>query len=810
MTDETRDGNPDPGSPAQEEHRPGYSGPPRRRRGRRGYEGQPEWKDKRAEEREHAATPPASTSDERTATPADERRPTPRDERRPTSREERTFTPSEPPVEERPPRPEPTLGPEASPSEPGVTREGSRRDRFRKREGRGFDRGRRMEESRRDEPRRDEADAVRRDDMPPDETPRDVRREDMRRDETRRDDRPGEGIRRDDVHRGDMRREGRREDRAPVPLPPRSADEPPREDRPRRDRNRRGRDRRDVGSRGDAPREPGSRGDVPREQREPSPRGDAPREMREPGSRGDAPREMREPGSRGDAPREMRELGPRSDAPREQREPGSRSDTPRELRRERMPQDRRSSERPPSERPQAGPRPPRENERPPAMLRGQTRPPQGGGRRNDSPRRGREGGRRDGRGSRTSASSALADHPLKPTSVLTLPPKPIRVMIVGGGTGGHITPALSIGEALKARNPQTELLFVGSDRGLEREMIGKAGFRLEEFSLSGLPTRPSFAAFNQTIQVLKAYQRIKRLIAEFKPDVVVGTGGYVTVPGALAAKTSRVPLVLQEQNSVPGKANRLLSRWASEVHIHFTESRRYFKDRGKLRLSGNPVRIRIPEGRGLKTLQKYRLHPDRRTVLILGGSQGAHSLNQAFIDMLPHFRNDRDVQFVIQTGKQDYTLVLNSVRDSAVRVVVKSFLHQIEEIYGVTNLVLARAGAMTVSEISACGLPSILVPYPHAADDHQTANARALSDKGAAVLLKDQDLSGERMAQEIRKLLAEPGRLREMGRFAYSLSRPDAARRIAESVERLGGGAPEAVLNLPEEYDEIEEAEAKH
>jgi UDP-N-acetylglucosamine--N-acetylmuramyl-(pentapeptide) pyrophosphoryl-undecaprenol N-acetylglucosamine transferase len=403
----------------------------------------------------------------------------------------------------------------------------------------------------------------------------------------------------------------------------------------------------------------------------------------------------------------------------------------------------------------------------------------------------------------------LADHPLKPTSVLTLPPKPIRVMIVGGGTGGHITPALSIGEALKARNPQTELLFVGSDRGLEQEMIGKAGFRLEEFSLQGLPTKPSFSSFKQAVQLYRAYRRIRRLIQEFKPDVVVGTGGYVTVPGALAARASRVPLVLQEQNSIPGRANRLLSRLASEVHIHFTESRRYFKDRGKLRLSGNPVRIRIPEGRGLKTLQKYRLQPDRKTVLVLGGSQGAHSLNQAFLDMLPHFRNDRDVQFVIQTGKQDYGLVLNGVRDSAVRVVVKSFLHQIEEIYGITHLVVARAGAMTVSEIEACGLPSILVPYPYAADDHQTANARALSDKGAAVLIRDQDMSGERMAQEIRKLLGDPGRLREMGRFSYSLSRPDAARRIAESVERLGGGAPETVLNLPEEFDETEEAEAK-
>lgn len=400
----------------------------------------------------------------------------------------------------------------------------------------------------------------------------------------------------------------------------------------------------------------------------------------------------------------------------------------------------------------------------------------------------------------------LGDHPVKPTSALTLPPKPIRVMIVGGGTGGHITPALSIGEALKARNPQTEILFVGSDRGLEREMIGKAGFRLEEFSLQGLPTKPDLRSIRSGLQMLRALRGIRRLIREFQPDVVVGTGGYVTVPGALAARLARLPLVLQEQNSVPGRANRLLSRIAAEVHIHFTEARRYFKERGKLRLSGNPVRVKIPEGHGLKTLQKYRLHPDRKTVLILGGSQGAHSLNTAFLAMLPHFRNDRDAQFVIQTGKNDYNEVLNGVRDCGVRVVVKSFLHQIEEIYGVTRLVVARAGAMTVSEISACGLPSILVPYPHAADDHQTANARALSDKGAAILIRDQDLSGERLAAEIRKLFADPAKLREMGKYAFSLSRPDAARRIAESVERLGGGAPETVLNLPEEYD-VEDVE---
>ena len=783
MTDEHRDGNPEDGSPSQEGTRPTHGGPPRRRRGRRGYEGQPEWKDARAGDTQPAASEPAAPAhDERTFTR----------EERTVTREDRTFTqedrrvtrdepPAREPVQDRPERSEPAFGSEAS---PGGPREEPRRERFRRRGGRrsGVDRGRRPDDARPDEPRRDGVERVdaRREDTARDESRRDeMRPPEGRRDEMRRDEaRPSEG-RRDEMRRDEARPpEGRRDEmRRDEVRPPEGRRDEMRRDEPRREESRRDSPRRDD-ARHDARRSRGPRREEPRPESRPE----------EP-SRGDRP------------PRDRDRRG------HDRREQGSRGDTPRELRRDRLPQERHATDRP-----QPAPHPPRENERPSAGPRSQPRPQGVSPRRNEGPRgggRGRDSGRRDSRGPRTNASM-LADHPLKPTSVLTLPPKPIRVMIVGGGTGGHITPALSIGEALKARNPQTELLFVGSDRGLEREMIGKSGFRLEEFSLSGLPSKPSLGAFKQALQVLKAYQRIKRLIGEFKPDVIVGTGGYVTVPGALAAKTSRVPLVLQEQNSIPGKANRLLSRWAAEVHIHFTESRRYFKDRGKLRLSGNPVRIRIPEGRGLKTLQKYRLHPERKTVLILGGSQGAHSLNQAFIDMLPHFRNDRDVQFVIQTGKQDYDLVLNSVRDSAVRVVVKSFLHQIEEIYGVTSLVLARAGAMTVSEISACGLASILVPYPHAADDHQTANARALSDKGAALLLRDQDVSGERLAQEIRKLLADPGHLREMGRFAYALSRPDAARRIAESVERLGGGAPEAVLNLPEEYDEIEEAEAKH
>ena len=394
----------------------------------------------------------------------------------------------------------------------------------------------------------------------------------------------------------------------------------------------------------------------------------------------------------------------------------------------------------------------------------------------------------------------MINRSLKPTESLQLPPKPVKVLIAGGGTGGHVVPAIAIGEALKRRNADSTITFLGSDRGIERDLIPK-GYELIELGAKPFPRGFGLGYVRAGWELAKAVNASSKIIRRLEPDVVVGTGGYVSVAAVIAARMNRKPILLQEQNSIPGRANRFLARWADQIHIHFTEARRHFKDKSKLRLSGNPVRVRYPEGRGLKTLDKFRLHHDRRTVVILGGSQGARSLNEAFQEALPHFKDDPHLQFVIQTGKGGYRPTLNAVRNSGVRVVVKSFLNNIEEIYGIADLVVARAGAMTVSELAACGVPSILVPYPHAADDHQTANAQALADKDAAIMVPDHELNGERLAKEIRRVLDDEMLLRRMGTHAYRLSRPDAARHIAESVEVLAGAAPEAVLNLPEDYD---------
>jgi len=409
-------------------------------------------------------------------------------------------------------------------------------------------------------------------------------------------------------------------------------------------------------------------------------------------------------------------------------------------------------------------------------------------------------------------SGAAGDRALRPTEALQQPPKPVTVLIAGGGTGGHVIPALSIGEALKRRNQESKVVILGSDKGIEADLVPKAGFDLVEMSVSGLPDRFGWGTMVAGWRLFRAVLEARKIITRVNPDVVVGTGGYVSVAAILAAKSKRRRTLIQEQNSIPGRANKQLAKLADEVHIHFTEARRHFKDRGKLRLSGNPVRVRLVEGRGLRTLQKYRLQSDRRTVLILGGSQGAHRINTAFTEMLTHFRGDRGVQFVIQTGKQDYRDVLNAVRHSGVRVVVKSFIHNMEELYGIADLAVARAGAMTLSELAACGVPSILIPYPHATHDHQTENARSLAEKEAAILVPESELTGDRLAEEVRKLLHDRARLRAMGGNAFALSRPDAARHIAEAIESLAGAAPDPVLYVPDDIDsndEDEEEDAK-
>jgi UDP-N-acetylglucosamine--N-acetylmuramyl-(pentapeptide) pyrophosphoryl-undecaprenol N-acetylglucosamine transferase len=259
----------------------------------------------------------------------------------------------------------------------------------------------------------------------------------------------------------------------------------------------------------------------------------------------------------------------------------------------------------------------------------------------------------------------------------------------------------------------------------------------------------------------------------------------------LAGKFCRRPCVLLEQNSVPGRTNRLLARIADEVHLSFAESRRYFQRKDNLKLTGNPVREGIVRRDRVPVAERYGLALEKSTLLVFGGSRGARRLNQAVVDALPLLERVRKLQIIIQTGQDDYAWVKAELEKSRIRAVVAPFLSDIAEAYCLADLVLCRAGATTLAEITACGLPAVLVPYPHAADDHQLRNAEKLVAVGAAELVLDEELTGKRLARVVRRLVMNEHQLRRMAVRSRMVARPSAAERVASSIERLAG-APAA------------------
>jgi UDP-N-acetylglucosamine--N-acetylmuramyl-(pentapeptide) pyrophosphoryl-undecaprenol N-acetylglucosamine transferase len=278
---------------------------------------------------------------------------------------------------------------------------------------------------------------------------------------------------------------------------------------------------------------------------------------------------------------------------------------------------------------------------------------------------------------------------------------------------------------------------------------------------------------------------MRAILRRFQPELVLGTGGYVSGPAVLAGHRAGIPTMIQEQNSIPGRMNRFLARFVDEIHVAYTESRIYFKQTSKIRLTGNPARIRQPRGSLLNLYRKLDLDPEKQTVLIVGGSRGARSINRAAVDMMPLLKSRTDLQFIIQTGTDDEALVQGAAKSSGARAAVRAYFTPIEEIYALATIVVCRAGAMTLAEIAQFGLPAILVPFPFAIYQHQLMNARILAGKGAAEVILDKDLNGKLLAEKIEALVSDKARRREMGLNAWNLARPDAHERLVNSIEAL-------------------------
>jgi UDP-N-acetylglucosamine--N-acetylmuramyl-(pentapeptide) pyrophosphoryl-undecaprenol N-acetylglucosamine transferase len=378
----------------------------------------------------------------------------------------------------------------------------------------------------------------------------------------------------------------------------------------------------------------------------------------------------------------------------------------------------------------------------------------------------------------------------------------LRVIIAGGGTGGHVYPALAVAEELRRADPLADILFLGTARGLEARVIPARGYAFTLVQARGFPRAVSFSALASLLDIARGFVQTLGIVRRSRPDVVLGTGGYVSAPLVLASALLARPIVVQEQNAIPGVANRLLGRLAREVHVAFPGAARYF-DAARVQLSGNPLRHDVTRGDRRRAAARFGFDADRTTVLVFGGSLGARSINGAVASAARLLATPprADAQFLVQTGEAMEEEVARACRDAGLHAYVAAYLEDMGDAYAIADLAVCRAGAMTLAELAACGLPAILVPYPYAAHGHQSANAAWFAEQGAAEVIADGELTGERFDAAVRALLAQPEKRRAMAERVRTLARPDAASEIVRSLYRAAGRDAPGVLAVETSAD---------
>jgi len=354
----------------------------------------------------------------------------------------------------------------------------------------------------------------------------------------------------------------------------------------------------------------------------------------------------------------------------------------------------------------------------------------------------------------------------------------MRAILAGGGTGGHVIPALAIAQQLQ-KDYSAEVLFVGTARGIENRLVPAAGFPLRLVQVGALKNVSLVTRLKTFFDLPRAVWDSRRILSEFRPDVVIGVGGYASGPAMLAAILRRVPTLVFEPNFVPGFANRLVAPLVSGAAVHFAETGRYFR---RCEVTGVPVREAFFQTASLNPVNA------KPTLLVFGGSQGAHAINQVVIDSVAELqRRVPGIHIVHQTGERDYNDAQAAYANWADCVEVYRFIDDMPGLFARASLLVCRSGASTVAEVTAAGKPAVFVPFPRAADDHQKRNAEALERAGAAVMLEESSLTRENLVQAVSGLFSEPSRLKTMGDAARRLSHPSAARDIAAMAARLAG-----------------------
>ena len=369
----------------------------------------------------------------------------------------------------------------------------------------------------------------------------------------------------------------------------------------------------------------------------------------------------------------------------------------------------------------------------------------------------------------------------------------MRVIVAAAGTAGHINPGLAIANKIKEEEPNSEIIFIGTTRGLENDLVPRAGYKLKTIEAYGLSKQISIANFKKICATLKATGKAKKIIQEFKPDIIVGAGGYICGPVVWAASKEKIPIVLHESNAFPGKAVKVLSKKANTVLISFEEARSRIPNAKNIVFTGTPVKIEkkdYTKEQKLKILKNGELKENLPIVLVFGGSQGAQKINEAVIGILENKLNI-DYQIIWATGPKQYNIIKQELATKKIDInnienaKILPYIYNMEEIMNISNVIVARSGAMTITEISNLGKPSILVPLPNVSQNHQLYNAKVLADVGAAEIILNDELKKENLNAEIEKIIKNPELMRNMEGKAFSKSVKNVQDKIYKEIKKL-------------------------
>ena len=369
----------------------------------------------------------------------------------------------------------------------------------------------------------------------------------------------------------------------------------------------------------------------------------------------------------------------------------------------------------------------------------------------------------------------------------------MRVIISAAGTGGHINPGIAIANKIKEKEPGSEIIFIGTNRGLENDLVPRAGYKLKTIEAYGLKKDISFTNLKHIIQTISSKKDVKKIIDEFKPDLVLGTGGYICGPVFSAAISKNVPTVFHESNAYPGKAVKMYSKKVDKILVGFEDTRARLTGCKDVVVTGTPTKIRkldVPDSRKKELLFELGIKNDLPILLVFGGSQGAQKINESLTELIKSKKNEK-YQIIWATGPKQYDIVKENFEKSNIymsslkNVKAVPYIYNMEEMMNIADLMVCRSGAMTITEISIVGKPSIFVPLPSMSANRQEDNALVLKKIGAAKMILNKDLNGDILSKEIDEIICDPHELEEMGKMANSIAPHNVEEKVYEEIKKV-------------------------